>query len=313
MFNFMKIHILTFSKRHQMSDVTKTNFELLSTAAEKLGHETEIIYAPECQLIFNKKPSLLVNGQEIKKKDIKVVLVRANFLRHQTEFKGGVIKQFELLNLPVINKYTAIKNAKNKMRTFQILNKHKVPIPKTFILSNIKYIDEISAGLGKFPIIIKNIFGAHGNGVSIIESKRTFRSVISMLISTNHEPIMVQEYIRESQGKDMRVFIVGKRIIGAMERIATKKGEFRSNFHLGGKVRVTEMTDLEKKVAFKAVKVLKLDIAGVDILRTKTGPKVIEVNSNPGLEGITKATKRDIAGEIIKYAIKFRKKFLKNN
>lgn len=194
----------------------------------------------------------------------------------------------------------------------QMLTKNNIPIPKTYILNSSRHIKEISEDIGSFPIIIKSLSGSHGSGVSIVESKRGLKSLLDLLTNSNgSEPIMIQEYIRESSGKDIRVFIVGKRIIGAMERIATKKGEFRSNFHLGGRVRVAEMSRKEKDVAFAAIRACGLDIAGVDILRTKKGPKVLEVNSNPGLEGITQATGRDIAGEIIKYTVQKAKRHLK--
>ncbi|MBD3311370.1 MAG: RimK family alpha-L-glutamate ligase [Candidatus Magasanikbacteria bacterium] len=299
----MKIHILTFSSRNFITPVTKKNLELLKEAAENLGHEAEIIYEKECFMKFFNKPQLLIRNK--RPKDIKILLVRANFLSSYMEYRSGLIKQFELIKTPIINKYLPVLKAKNKLRTLQTLNKHKVPIPKTYILRSTDYLDEMAEKIGSFPVILKTVFGSHGSGVSIVESRRGLNSIVGMLTDQSSSlPIMIQEYVKESKGKDIRVFIVGKRIIGAMERIATKRGEFRSNFHLGGRVRVAEMTRKEKDVAFAAVSALGLDIAGVDILRTKTGPKVLEVNANPGLEGITKATGRDVAGEIIKYCVK---------
>jgi ribosomal protein S6--L-glutamate ligase len=295
----MKIHLLTFGTR---GPATQTDLEYLQKAATEQGHELVIIDEKECQLKFNGKPSILIQNK--KPKGIKVLLVRANFLGNHMEYRSGVIKQFELSGIKVINKYISVLRAKNKLRTLQILNKHKIPMPKTYLLRSPDYIDEMIKDIGKLPVILKTVFGSHGSGVSIIESKRGLRSIVDLLTSDNASlPLMIQEYIKESKGKDIRVFIVGKRIIGAMERIATKRGEFRSNFKLGGRVRVAELTEEEKLHAFNAVKACGLDIAGVDILRTKNGPKILEVNANPGLEGITKATKRDIAGEIIKFAV----------
>lgn len=305
----MKIHILTFGKEERLSPVTKKDLELFSVAAKKLGHTIEPIYATDCQLKFDKKPEVFIKNKKVK---INTILNRPNFLHEHLDFRAGLIKQFGLAGIQVINNYNATMRAKNKLRTMQVLTKNKIPIPKTYILNSSEHLEEISKDIGSFPIILKSLSGSHGSGVSIVESKRGLKSLLDLLTSSNSsQPIMIQEYIRESSGKDIRVFIVGKRIVGAMERIATKKGEFRSNFHLGGRVRVAEMSRKEKDVAFAAIRACGLDIAGVDILRTKKGPKVLEMNSNPGLEGITEATGRDIAGEIIKYTVQKAKKHLK--
>jgi ribosomal protein S6--L-glutamate ligase len=228
------------------------------------------------------------------------------------DFRQSLIRQFELAKIPLINGYLPVTKAKNKLRMMQILGQHKVPIPKTYIVNNPEYIDDVIVDMGSFPVILKTITGSHGSGVSIIESKRGLKSIIDMIIKgDDSDPVMVQEYVKESKGKDIRVFVVGKRIVGAMERIAQRRGEFRSNFHLGGRVRVAEMSTEEKRIAFKAVAACGLDIAGVDIIRTNSGPKILEVNANPGLEGITEATGRDIAGEIIKHAVKQSKNKIK--
>lgn len=302
----MKIHVLTFSHPDFMTPVTKTDLELLEKSAHKQGHVLEVIYARDCQLKFSsKKPEILIQNKPLEEKGIKVLLIRANFLGTNIEFRSAIIKQFQIAGVPVINNHLAVVRAKNKVRTMQSLGRDGIPVPKTYIIGSSEYIDDVVEDIGRFPVILKTITGSHGSGVSIIESKRGLRSVIEMMMrSEGAMPLMIQEYVKEAKGKDIRVFIVGRRIVGAMERIATKRGEFRSNFHLGGRVRVASMSRREKDVAFAAVKSLGLDIAGVDILRTKTGPKVLEVNSNPGLEGITTATERDIAGEIIKYAVK---------
>lgn len=298
----MKIHILTYANPKNLSKTVKTDLELLDMAAKKLGHETEVIYARDVQMKFStKRPEVLVKNKTPK---IDVLLVRANFLSGSLDFHAGLIKQFELAGIKVVNKKSAVIRSKNKLQNLQTLSKNKIPIPKTYVLRTPEFIDEIVKDIGSYPVIIKTMAGSHGMGVSIVEKKRGLTSLIDMMVnSEGSAPLTVQEYVKESTGKDIRVFIVGKRIIAAMERIAVKKGEFRSNFQLGGRVRVVEMSRKEKDVAFAAVRACELDIAGVDILRTSTGPKVLEVNSNPGLEGITKASGRDIAGEMIKYAV----------
>lgn len=301
----MKLHLLTFSNPKRISDVTKGELILFEEAARKRGHKLETIFSRDCQMQFDGKPGFLIKNHH--PKDIEMLIVRANFLSN-VEFRASIIKQFEIAKTPLINGALPVMRAKNKLRTMQTLSRYGIPTPKTYIVGSPKYIDDVIDDIGSFPVILKTVSGSHGSGVSIIESKRGLKSVVEMIMKDNSDPLMVQEYIKESKGHDIRVFIVGKRIIGAMERIAGKRGEFRSNFHLGGRVRVAEMTKKEKRISFAAVKACGLDIAGVDLLRTNNGPKVLEVNANPGLAGITEATGRDVAGKIIEYAVRQAKK-----
>jgi len=298
----MLIHVLTFSNSNKVSAVTAKELELLSAAAEKNGHSLSVIYSSDCQMKFENGPKLLIKNHE--PKNIRVMISRANFLSNNPEFNGSIIRQFEAVGIPVVNSSLAVMRAKNKLRTMQVLGQKNVPTPKTYIVGNSKYVDDVILDMGSFPVILKTVTGSHGAGVSIIESKRGLKSIVEMMIKDDSaEPLMVQEYVKESKGRDIRVFIVGKKIVAAMERIACNRSEFRSNFHLGGKVKVAELSEKEKEVAFAAMNACGLEMAGVDVLRTKTGPKVLEVNSNPGLEGITLATGKDIAEEIIKYAV----------
>lgn len=307
----MKIHLLLFTTPKNISSVMRKDAALLKSAAENQGHALEIIYDHDCNMQFGAQPTLLVKNHDLNQ--IKVVIVKNNLLGANLMFRSTLIKQFELLGIPVVNKEIAVMRAKNKLRTLQILAKKNVPVPKSYVVLNAENIDEIIDGIGTFPVILKSVSGSHGKGVSIVESKRGLKSIIEMLIKSGEpEPLVVQEYVRESKGKDLRVFIVGNKIVGAMERIASKRGEFRSNFHLGGRVRIKELSDLEKSVALAAHKACGLDFSGVDIIQTNGGPKVLEVNSNPGLEGITLATKKDIAGGIIKFAVKRAKRVTSN-
>ncbi|MFH1291606.1 MAG: RimK family alpha-L-glutamate ligase [bacterium] len=298
----MTIHVLVYTDPNRLTEVTKADLKLLKEAAERKKVNLKIIFARDCQLVLGKKPQVLIDN---KKQKINVLLVRPNFLSTNLEFRCAIIKQFELSGIKVINNSLAVLRAKNKLRTLQVLSKCDIPIPKSFVIVSTKYIDEVIKDIGSFPVILKTVTGSHGSGVAIAETKRAVRSVIEMVLGeSGNNPIVVQEYIKESRGKDLRVFIVGRKIVGVMERVAQKKGEFRSNFHLGGRVRVAELSRKEKDIAFAAVRACGLDIAGVDLLRTKTGPKVLEVNANPGLQGITEATNIDIAGQIIDFAIK---------
>lgn len=296
----MRLHVFVYASRNRTSQTVKTDLELLGAAAKRLGHELEVIYSKECQLQFFKKPQILVQNKKVK--NIQALLVRANFLHEQLEQQASLIRQFEMSGIPVVNTYEGVIHAKNKILTLQTLSAQKIPIPKTYIMRSVEHIEDVVKEIGNYPVILKTMSGSHGAGVSIVESQRGLRSIVHMLTEGDFaSPVIVQEYIKESSGKDIRVFIVGKRILGAMERIAAKRGEFRSNFKLGGRIRVAALSAKEKRIAFAAVRACGLDMAGVDILRTKNGPKVLEVNCNPGLEGITQATGRDIAGEIIKY------------
>lgn len=297
----MKIHLLTFSSLNNPEASSYRNYELMKTAAEKRGVQLEVILAKECKLKFNGQPRVLVNGKTPR---INTLLVHASFLG-ETMIHSSLIRQFELMGVKVVNGYHGVVQAKNKIGMLQVLNASGVPMPTTYVLRSSEYSEQIAEKIGSFPLILKSVTGSHGIGVSIIESARGLRSIVDMLVENEYsEPIILQEYVRESSGKDIRVIVVGGRVVAAMERIARKKGEFRSNFELGGKVRIAELTQKEKNIAIKATEAFGLDFSGVDILRTKNGPKVLELNSNPGMSGITQATGRDIAGAILEHAMK---------
>lgn len=308
----MKIHILTFTNPHKLRDI-KTDIDMLVESGQKLGHEVEIIYSRDCQLAFLKKPFVLIHNK--RPHDINVILVRANFKGIDLDLHIGLIKQFEIEGFPIINRSLPVIRAKNKLRQLQVLTKHKIPMPHSYVVRSAEYIEDITKKIGSYPVIIKNLSGSLGLGVSIVESQRALRSLIDMIIhdDSSSGPLIIQQYEREAKGRDLRVFVVGGKIIAAMERIAKKRGEFRSNFSLGGTVRIAELTKKECEIALAATRVCELDVAGVDIIRTSKGPKVLEINSTPGLEGITLATGIDIAGKMIEYANEFVKKHKKRN
>jgi ribosomal protein S6--L-glutamate ligase len=300
----MKIHILTFTNPKRPSPVTKKDLELLTNAAEVMGHSVEVIYSVQCQLKFgNGGTGLYINMK--KRRNIKVVLVKANFLGHDIDLYNTTIKQFELAGINVINRHTGVIQAKNKIRTLQVLSHNNIPIPKTYVVRSSDYLEAVVEDIGSFPIILKSLSGSHGRGVSIVESSRGFQSIVEMLLEHGLAgPVIVQEYVKESKGKDIRVFVLGDRVVAAMQRIATRKGEFRSNFHLGGRVKVAELSVRERRLSIAAAKACGLEMAGIDLLRTKNGPKILEVNANPGLEGIMSAGGVDVASEVIKYVVK---------
>ena len=299
----MRIHLLTFSNPARSKGDTLESIQLLEEAAQKQGHVLDLIYAKNCQLEFLKKPRVLLDGKPLK--GINVLIVKPTFGGKELDYHISTIKQFETGKYPVINMHGPVTRAKNKIRSMQVLLKKGIPMPKSYVVRSPEYIEEMVDDIGKFPVIIKAINRSQGAGVSIVESKRGLRSIIEMFVEDDTSaPMIIQEYIKESSGKDIRVFVVGGKIIAAMDRIAKRRGEFRSNFSLGGRVKIAELSDEEKRLAKAAAKALGLDIAGVDLIRSKNGTKVIEVNSNPGLKGITQATGVDVAGAIIKYAVK---------
>jgi len=294
----MKIHLLTFTRT---SSVVKS-IEMLKASAEKLGHELVVVHASQCQLDFTGKPKILVENKV--PKDIKILFIKAGFGGSALDNHIGVVKQFELSGIKVVNNHLGVMRAKNKIRSLQILKKFNIPSPNAYVVRSAEYIDKMVKNINSYPVILKSVSGSKGAGVSIIESQRGLRSIIQLLIQDERAaPVIIQQYIKESSGKDIRIFVVGNKIVAAMERIAKKRGEFRSNFSLGGKVRIAELSDVEKKLAVRAIKAFGLEVAGVDLIRSKNGAQILEVNANPGLEGITQATGIDVAGHIVKYMV----------
>lgn len=281
--------------------------------ARKAGHRVSILREREIYVVFNgQKKSLYKKGKPIKKFD--AVVVRPSF-KSDPSIHTSLIRQFELEGQLVINPHTGVHRTKNKIRTLQLLHHYEIAMPKTVVLFGSDELDHVMSDF-KYPVVVKSAYGAGGSGVFIAETKRSLKPVVEHLLRKRggvREPIKIQEYIAESKGKDLRLFVVGKNVVATMQRSA-KKGDFRSNFHQGGSVEGIEPTQEEREMAVRASVDLGLDISGVDILRTKRGPVIIEVNSQPGLEGITKATGIDVAGAIVKYVerrVKRRKKRLK--
>lgn len=294
-----KIHLFVPRVPKNVGDDSTIGF--LEEAAAKRGVALEYFDLSQCKLLFQPKPTVLLNG---KKPRFKKLLVRVSSFENFVELQSSVIRQFEYMGVRTVNSYSAAVLAKNKIRQTQALAKHKIPMPKTVALHSSLFLEESMDSIGRYPVIVKSSVGLKGIGVMMVESKRGLRSLVDAMSHDDNGykgPLIVQEYIKESSGKDIRVFVVGGKIIAAMERIATKKGEFRSNFSIGGRVRIASLSSEEKKLAIKAAKAIGLDIAGVDIIRSKNGPMVLEVNTNPGLKGITEATGIDVAGSIIDY------------
>lgn len=274
---------------------------LIAEEIRKLGHKPVIYHPENCQILFDKNSSeILYKGKRIKGCD--VLIPRINVV-NDFELELSFIKQFQLMGIPLVNKFLPISQSMNKLRTLQILTKARLPVPKTIVVRKFDYLDDCIKAVGGYPVIIKAPFGTHGKGVALIESRRSLYSTLDILWKFTRSSItLIQEYIAESAGCDYRVIVVGGKVVATMKRRA-KAGDFRSNLSLGGEAEQVSLSKEELRIAVKATEALGLDVSGVDMLRTKDGPVVMEINPCPGLIGITQATSVNVAEYIVKQAI----------
>ena len=216
-----------------------------------------------------------------------------------TNYGTAVLRQFEMMGVYTPIRSIAISRSRDKLRSAQILSKSKVGIPKTIFARETSDVDDLIEQIGGAPLIVKLASGTQGNGVVLAETKKAAKSVIQAFY-VNDTSILIQEFIEESAGTDIRAFVVGNQVVASMLR-QSLDDDFRSNIHQGGIGTPIKLSDEEKKVALRAAKAIGLPICGVDMMRTNRGPMVLEVNSSPGLEGIEGATKRNVAAKIIEY------------
>lgn len=281
--------------------VLSRNAKLYSTkrlveAAQSRGHEIRVIDHSKCDLVIEKKkPKVLYRGEEITGVNAVIPRIGASV----TFYGTAVVRQFEMMNVFTAVESQALVRSRDKLRSLQILSRAGLGLPKTVFTNYSKDVERTLKEVGGAPVIIKLLEGTQGLGVVLAENKKAAVSVIEAFNGLKAR-VIVQEFIKESRGEDIRAFVVDGHVVGAMVRTA-KEGEFRSNLHRGGSAKVIELTPEEEIAAIKAANAMKLGIAGVDMLRSDRGPLIIEVNSSPGLEGIESATGVDIAGQIIKY------------
>ncbi len=273
----------------------------LRTAARELGYKSKVLRAANCELYFDKAGlTLYYSGEKFPHLD--VIIPRVSILNN-VDLQSSVVRQLELVGMPVLNKYDAIVRAKNKLKTLQILSHYGIPIPKTVVIGSCDDLKSAIDRVGGAPVILKYPFGSLGSGVVIAESYRAALSTLDLLWSSAVTQIMlVQEYVKESKGKDTRIFVVGGKVVTSIQRSA-KKGEFRSNVALGGSGKRIEISDEYKDIAIKSAELLGLEMAGVDIITTNNGPAVLEVNCNPGFEELEEATGVDVAKVIVERAV----------
>jgi ribosomal protein S6--L-glutamate ligase len=281
--------------------VLASNPELYSNkrimeAGEMRGHEMHFLNIKECYIKLDaKKPEIHYRGGKILNQ-FDAIIPR---IRPSATFYGcALTRQFEALKVFCLNSSSAITQSRDKLYSLQLLLNHGVDIPTTGFANSPLDTDDLITMVGGPPLIVKLLEGTQGKGVVLAETKKAAESVINAFKSINAN-ILVQEFIKEANGKDIRCFVIDGKVVAAIQREALP-GEFRANIHLGGTASVIKITTEEKRIAVKAAKAMNLKVAGVDIIRSSKGPLLLEVNSSPGLEGIEGATNKDIAGKMIK-------------
>ena len=268
--------------------------------AKEMGLNLRVVDPSEYDIVLGRKsPMLFRNGKNAS--DVRVVIPRMG--ASITNYALAVVNQFEAIGVPVLNGSQAIQVTRNKLSCIQMISRKDIDIPKTVIIRHPSELLSAVKAVDNFPVVLKLLSGTQGVGVMLIESMRTLEATLDTLWSLGQD-ILIQECVKESLGRDLRVVVVGGKVVAAMRRQA-RIGDFRANFHRGGLATQITLTHEQEKVALEAAETVGLQIAGVDLLESYGGPKVIEVNSSPGLEGIESVTGKNIAGEILNYAVTF--------
>lgn len=266
--------------------------------AKKRGHDVRVIKYRDCYASIEKNnPTVSYRGEDLGPFDAIIPRIAS----HMTRYGTAIVRQLEMQGVYTASSSIAINRSRDKLRSLQLLAKAGVGIPKTIVSRNSTDIDSLIEKLGGMPVIIKLASGTHGNGVVLAESKKAAKSVLQALYLTNEDGtnILLQEFVKESAGSDIRAFVVGGRVVASMKR-QSLDDDFRSNLHRGGQGSAVKLTDEEAKMAVKAAKAMGLNIAGVDMMRSARGPLILEVNSSPGF-GIEEITGRNVAEKVIEY------------
>ena len=268
----------------------------IKEAGEERGHEVRVIDYLRCYMnITSRNPQILYQGTPLEGVDAVVPRIGAS----NTFYGTAVVRQFEMMDVFAANESQAISRSRDKLRCLQILSKQGIGLPVTGFAHSTKDIDGLINIVGGAPLVIKLLEGTQGIGVVLTETQQAATSVIEAFRGLDAN-ILVQEFIKEAKGADLRCFVIDGKVVAAMKRQGAP-GEFRSNLHRGGNAMQIKLTPAERSTAVKAAKAMGLRIAGVDLLRSDHGPVVMEVNSSPGIEGIEKATKLDIAGKMVEF------------
>ena len=268
----------------------------LKEAGEQRGHSVRVVDYLRCFMnITAHKPMVVYGGKPLADVDAVIPRIGAS----NTFYGTAVVRQFEVMGVFSSNESQAISRSRDKLRCLQILSREGIGLPVTGFAHSTKDIDGLIEMVGGAPLVIKLLEGTQGIGVVLAETYQAAKSVIEAFRGLDAN-ILVQEYIKEAKGMDIRCFVIGNKVIASMKRQGAE-GEFRSNLHRGGKAESIKLTPEERSTAIRAAKAMGLRVAGVDLLRSNHGPVIMEVNSSPGLEGIEKATEIDVAGKIIEF------------
>lgn len=285
----MKIAILSQSR-----NLYSTN-RLVEEAAAK-GHSVMVVNTLRCYMnITSSKPTIRYKGEELAGFDAVIPRIAASI----TFYGTAVLRQFEMMDVFPVNESVAISRSRDKLRSLQLLSRKGLGMPITGFARSPDDVDDLIRMVGGPPLVVKLLEGTQGIGVVLAETRSASESLIDAFLGLEVN-IMVQEYIREAGGSDIRCFVLGNKVVASMKRQA-KEGEFRSNLHRGGNALPVKITPLERKTAVEAAKTLGLNVAGVDMLRSSRGPLIMEVNSSPGLEGIERASGKNVASMIIDF------------
>jgi len=281
--------------------VLSRNKNLYSTrrlveAADQRGHEVKVIDVLRCYMnITSHRPTIHYRGEVLDGFDAVIPRIGASV----TFYGTAVLRQFEMMNVFPLNESVAVTRSRDKLRSAQLLARKGIGMPVTGFAHNPDDIEDLLKEVGGAPLVIKLLEGTQGIGVVLAETQKAAESVIQAFMGLKAN-IMVQEFIKEAGGSDLRCFVVGEKVVASMKRQGPE-GEFRSNLHRGGNASLVRLTPEERSTAVRAARVMGLGVCGVDLLRSNHGPVVMEVNSSPGLEGIEKASEKDVAGVIIEY------------
>ncbi|MET0026168.1 MAG: 30S ribosomal protein S6--L-glutamate ligase [Candidatus Thiodiazotropha sp.] len=281
--------------------ILSRNTKLYSTqrlveACKQRGHEPRVIDTLRCYMNTSAmKPEVHYRGEKLLDFDAVIPRIGASI----TFYGTAVLRQFEMMGVFPANESVAITRARDKLRSLQLLSRDGVGMPVTGYAHSPDDIQDLIKMVGGAPLVIKLLEGTQGIGVVLAETKKAAESVIEAFMGLKAN-ILIQEYIKEAGGADIRCFVIDGKVVAAMKRQAPE-GEFRSNLHRGGRAELVKITPKERATAVRAAKVMGLNVAGVDILRSERGPLVMEVNSTPGLEGIESATQKDVAAMIIEF------------
>ncbi|GHB66178.1 putative alpha-L-glutamate ligase [Psychrosphaera saromensis] len=268
----------------------------LKEAGEALGHEVDIIDTLHCYMdITSSRPTVRYHGKELPKYDAIIPRIGASV----TFYGTAVARQFEMMGTFNVNESVAISRSRDKLRSLQLLSRKGIGLPRTGFASKPDKVKDLIKNVGGAPVVIKLLEGTQGIGVVLADTAKAAEAIIEAFMGLKAN-ILVQEFVKEAGGADIRCLVVGGKVVAAMKRQGAE-GEFRSNLHRGGTAEVVKLTKAERETAVNAAKIMGLGVCGVDLLQSQNGPMVMEVNSSPGLEGIETATGKDVAKMVIEF------------